>query len=153
MSETHTTSTAARTANVTTKTIRTWCRNGSVSATKTNGRWAIDADSLNGHLATRIAREAARIVKHADFAPYKDQAKARDNVYNLLADGALIPLIEAVYLVVSKTDENKTYIVNTADQTCDCKGHLNWGRCSHRTAANAIEASKGATSPALALAA
>src|SRR3954469_14752295 len=143
MTKTQNTTEAAKAANVTTKTIRTWCRNGSVSATKVNGRWAIDADSLNGHLATRIAREAARIVKHADFTPYKDQAKARDNVYNLLADGALIPLIENVYLVVSKTDENKTYIVNTADQTCDCKGHANWGRCAHRTAANAIEASKG----------
>jgi len=151
MTQTHTTATAAQAAQVTPRTIRRWAATGRVSATKVNGAWVIDTDSLNTYLADRIAREAARITKYADFSPYKDQAKARDNVYNLLADGALIPLIESVYLVVSKTDENKTYIVNTADQTCDCKGQTNWGRCGHLTAANAIEASKGNTRPALAL--
>lgn len=38
---------AAQIANVTADTIRTWARMGAVSATKTNGRWNIDAASLN----------------------------------------------------------------------------------------------------------
>lgn len=45
------TTTAAAEAHVTVATIRTWCRNGVVAATKQAGRWIIDTASL----ATRIA--------------------------------------------------------------------------------------------------
>ena len=155
---THTTTEAAKLAKVTVATIREWIRIGAVVATKTAGKWAITADSLTARIAIgrelaaeRIARRAAQITELADFAAYKDQGKARDNVFNLIADGALIPLIDGCYLVVSKTTEHLTYIVNTADQACDCKGHSNWGRCSHLTAANAIEAYRGNTRPRLAL--
>lgn len=37
---------AAIKANVTTKTIRTWCRFGAVAATKAHGKWIIDEASL-----------------------------------------------------------------------------------------------------------
>ncbi|WP_103512938.1 helix-turn-helix domain-containing protein [Streptomyces sp. SM13] len=40
------TTTAAQTANVTVVTIRAWARNGVIAATKTAGRWIIDAASL-----------------------------------------------------------------------------------------------------------
>lgn len=40
------TTTAATQANVTVRTIRTWCRKGVVAATKTAGRWIIDPASL-----------------------------------------------------------------------------------------------------------
>lgn len=142
MTKTHTTATAAHTAQVTPRTIRRWAATGRVSATKTNGRWVIDAVSLNTHVAATIANRA-------DYTPYKDQGKARDNVYNLLADGALIPLIEGVYLVVSKTTDGLTYITSTNDQTCQCKGQANHGRCAHLTAANAIEGGKSDALPLL----
>jgi hypothetical protein len=41
-----TTTNAAVQAGVTVDTIRTWCRTGAVAATKTAGRWIIDAASL-----------------------------------------------------------------------------------------------------------
>ena len=37
------TTTAAEQANVTTGTIRRWCRTGRIAATKVNGRWVIEA--------------------------------------------------------------------------------------------------------------
>ncbi|MEU9761731.1 hypothetical protein AB0D98_18695 [Streptomyces sp. NPDC047987] len=40
------TTAAAAQANVTVDTIRTWCRRGVITATKTAGRWVIDAASL-----------------------------------------------------------------------------------------------------------
>lgn len=40
------TTAAATQANVTVATIRTWCRRGVIAATKTAGRWLIDAASL-----------------------------------------------------------------------------------------------------------
>ncbi|WNI19234.1 helix-turn-helix domain-containing protein [Actinacidiphila sp. ITFR-21] len=54
------TTAAALQAGVTTATIRTWCRRGVIAATKTAGRWVIDAASLAhritiGALKTRKA--------------------------------------------------------------------------------------------------
>ncbi|MEU4051297.1 hypothetical protein AB0F09_19120 [Streptomyces olivaceus] len=51
------TTTAATTAHVTVATIRTWCRNGVVTATKQAGRWTIDSVSL----ARRIEIGARRM--------------------------------------------------------------------------------------------
>ena len=53
------TTAAATQANVTVATIRTWCRNGVVTATKQAGRWIIDQASL----AARIAIGAMRTRK------------------------------------------------------------------------------------------
>lgn len=55
------TTTAATQAHVTTATIRTWCRNGVITATKAAGRWIVDAASL----ARRIAIGAMRTHKPA----------------------------------------------------------------------------------------
>ena len=51
------TATAAAQANVTTATIRTWCRIGAVAAAKVAGRWIIEAASL----ARRIALGKATV--------------------------------------------------------------------------------------------
>lgn len=59
------TTTAAIQANVTTDTIRAWCRNGVITATKTAGRWIVDAASL----AHRIAIGAMRTRKPATPRP------------------------------------------------------------------------------------
>lgn len=56
------TSAAATQANVTVATIRAWCRNGVITATKQAGRWVIDAASL----AWRITLTALK--------PRKEQA-------------------------------------------------------------------------------
>jgi hypothetical protein len=45
------TTAAAIQANVTTDTIRTWCRIGAVAATKQAGRWIIDTASLAARIA------------------------------------------------------------------------------------------------------
>ena len=45
------TTAAAIQANVTVATIRTWCKNGVVTATKTAGRWIIDTASLAHRIA------------------------------------------------------------------------------------------------------
>lgn len=63
------TTTAAQTANVTITTIRAWARNGVIAATKTAGRWIIDAASLAHRIqigARRLARKAKKVVLTAD---------------------------------------------------------------------------------------
>ncbi|MFJ4682026.1 hypothetical protein [Streptomyces sp. NPDC088789] len=54
------TTTAAATANVTAATIRTWCRNGVVTAVKTAGRWIIDTASLAARIAIGKMKRPAR---------------------------------------------------------------------------------------------
>lgn len=49
---------AATKANVTTKTIRTWCRFGAVQAAKVNGKWNIDETSLTRRIALTAPAKA-----------------------------------------------------------------------------------------------
>lgn len=56
------TTAAAAEAHVTVTTIRAWCRNGVVTATKAAGRWVINAASL----AHRIAIAAMRTTRKAN---------------------------------------------------------------------------------------
>ncbi|MFH9426030.1 hypothetical protein [Streptomyces sp. NPDC017529] len=52
------TTTAAAEAQVTVTTIRTWCTRGAITATKTAGRWDIDAASLKTRI--RLGRQIRR---------------------------------------------------------------------------------------------
>lgn len=56
------TTAAATEAHVTVATIRTWCRNGVVTATKTAGRWIIDTASLAARIAIGAMKRPARKV-------------------------------------------------------------------------------------------
>ncbi|MEU1908420.1 hypothetical protein [Streptomyces hygroscopicus] len=57
--------TAARKSRVTIDTIRTWCRRGVITATKTAGRWDIDQNSLRAHRRRLIAIRNARRTRNA----------------------------------------------------------------------------------------
>lgn len=63
-----TTTAAATQANVTVATIRTWCRNGVITATKTAGRWVIDSVSL----AARVAIGAWKRPTRTEATPVID---------------------------------------------------------------------------------
>ncbi|HET6633719.1 MAG TPA: helix-turn-helix domain-containing protein [Streptomyces sp.] len=58
------TSAAATQAHVTAATIRTWCRAGVIAATKTAGRWIIDAASLAARIAIGAMKRPARPEAH-----------------------------------------------------------------------------------------
>lgn len=150
MTKTHTTATAAHTAQVSPRTIRRWAATGKVVAVKTNGAWIIDATSLYAHLADRIANQA-------DYTPYKNKAQARENVTNLIETGGIIAQSRiGIYLAVSKDPKKAgvTYLIDTVEGTCNCPSGLRNGYCSHRTTADAIEtveARQGNTRPILTL--
>ncbi|MFJ2279275.1 helix-turn-helix domain-containing protein [Streptomyces sp. NPDC087866] len=67
--------TAARKSKVTVATIRDWCRTGVIAATKSAGRWHIDAQSLRAHRrrirAIRDARQNRNAARtHAGIAAH-----------------------------------------------------------------------------------
>jgi predicted site-specific integrase-resolvase len=158
MTKTHSTATAAQAAQVSTATIRSWCRTGVVSATKTAGRWTINASSLNARIqigldieTARITRKASTIAALADLSPYKNQKAAAEKVLALLEDGAIVPTSRTGLYQAISSDGTDKYLVDTHEQSCQCRSWLGRQYCTHLTAANAIEASKGNTRPALAL--
>ncbi|HEY5834918.1 hypothetical protein [Streptomyces sp.] len=63
------TTAAALQANVTTATIRAWCRTGVITAVKAAGRWAIEAASLAHRIAIAAmrTRKATRVNLNATY--------------------------------------------------------------------------------------
>lgn len=57
--------TAAAKSRVALDTVRTWCRKGVITATKTAGRWDIDENSLRAHRRRLIALRQARRARAA----------------------------------------------------------------------------------------
>lgn len=58
-----TTAEAARQANVTVATIRTWCRQGVIAAAKQAGRWVIDTASLTYRIGLpKLLRKARPVI-------------------------------------------------------------------------------------------
>lgn len=77
------TTAAALQANVTTATIRTWCRRGVIAATKQAGRWIIDTTSL----AARLAIGSMRIRK----APAMPTKVRIDDTFTIRAEQKASP--------------------------------------------------------------
>ncbi len=125
---TQTTAEAARTAGVTTPTIRQWARYGAVTARKVHGRWAIDTDSLRHRIA--LGRQTVP----AQLAAFADPKAARVKAEELVEVGGLIALDSWRYLAVSSSGRDG-YVVDTLAGSCTCKGWLYVGRCHHLVAA------------------
>lgn len=77
------TTTAAAKAGVTIPTIRTWCRQGVVTAVKASGRWIVDTASLASRIAIgalrATRRKAATVNATPDYAALADEARALAN--------------------------------------------------------------------------
>src|SRR5580765_3822664 len=125
---TQTTTEAAKLAGVTPRTIRTWCSRGAVTASKVDGAWVIDLDSLRHRIALGRQTVAGQLAAFAD--PKAAQVKAEE----LVELGALIPLDACRYLAVSSSGTDG-YVVDTLAGSCTCKGYTYVGRCVHTVAA------------------
>jgi excisionase family DNA binding protein len=129
MDATITTATAAHQAHVTASTIRTWCRNGIITAVKTGRRWAVDAASL----ARRIAIGRRTVTRQ--LAAFRDASTAQTKAVELIETGALVPAgRRGQYLAVS-TNADDRYLVDTIHGSCTCQGHARTGHCYHMVAA------------------
>jgi len=126
------TASAARQANVTPRTIRTWARMSAVAAVKAHGRWVIDTDSLRHRISLGRRTVAAQL------AAFTDAKSAQAKAEELIELGALIPLDAWRYLAVSSSGRDG-YVVDTLAGTCTCKGYVYTGRCFHTVAAVMLE--------------
>lgn len=138
MNTTITTAEAATAARVTVATIRGWARYGAITATKQHGAWAIDADSL----ARRITLGRTLRAEHAviDLTAFRDAKTARTKAIELIEQDGIIPGSRpGLYLAVASDGAN-TYMIDTWEPSCTCKGFIHVGRCYHLVAAALLEA-------------
>jgi hypothetical protein len=127
------TATAAHQANVTPRTVRTWCRLGAVAAVKVSGRWVIDTDSLRHRISLSRRTVAAQL------AAFTDARSAQAKAEELLELGALVPLRRPyTYLAVSSKGTGG-YVVDTLAGSCTCHGYVYSSHCYHLVAAVALE--------------
>ena len=80
-------------------------------------------------------RAAANVIAR----PFKNAEAAATKALQLLADKALIPTRVAGQFLAASTDGTQTYLVDTVERSCTCKGHHRTGRCYHLVAADVAE--------------
>lgn len=129
--QTKTTAEAARQAGVTIATVRDWCRIGAVAAVKTSGRWIIDPDSL----ARRIALPALLRAEVIDLSAFRDARAARDKATELVEQAAIVPASRAGLFLAVSSDGANTYLIDTVEGSCSCRGFAHQNRCYHLVAA------------------
>lgn len=92
--------------------------------------------------AERAARREAVIaaaVAEVDTSAFKDPQAARDKAEQLILDEAIVATrFPGVYLTTG-SDGVSTYLTDSVDNTCTCKGYGHHGRCHHLVAASALE--------------
>lgn len=139
MTATITTATAARIARVAVDTIRAWCRIGAVTATKQHGRWAIDPDSLQHRITLGRALTAERHADLIDLSAFRDAKTARSKALELIEQGGIIPGSRPGLWLAVASDGCGTYVIDTWEPSCTCKGHTFSGHCYHAVAATLLD--------------
>lgn len=71
--------------------------------------------------------------------PFKNAEAAADKALALLADRALVPTRHTGQYLAASTDGTQTYLVDTIEASCTCKGFGRVGRCYHHLAAQVAE--------------
>lgn len=77
----------------------------------------------------RAAREAA------DFTAFRDAKNAERKAAELIDDNAIVPTRIAGQYLATSSDGLNTYLVDTVEASCTCKGAQRTGRCYHLSAA------------------
>jgi hypothetical protein len=99
------------------------------------------------HCARLDRRERAAAVLTRTF---KGAESARIKALALLADRALVPTRHDGQYLAASSDGAQTYLVDTIERSCTCRGHQRVGRCYHLVAADVLEMATRRTQLALA---
>ena len=71
--------------------------------------------------------------------PFKNTDAAVTKALNLLADRALVPTRHTGQYLAVASDGTTSYLVDTIERSCTCKGFGRVGRCYHQLAAEVAE--------------
>lgn len=70
---------------------------------------------------------------------FKGAESARVKALELIADRAIVPTRHDGQFLAVSSDGTNTYVVDTLERSCTCKGHQRVGRCFHMVAADVLE--------------
>lgn len=74
---------------------------------------------------------------------FKGAEAARTNALQVIADRAIVPTRHGGQYLAVASDGTSTYLVDTIERSCTCKGHQRVGRCYHLVAADVLELASG----------
>lgn len=93
------------------------------------------ADQM-GRTCKAKVKAAANVI---DLTEFKDQRAAKAKAIELIEQAGIVRASRpGLYLAVS-SDGSNTYLIDTVERSCSCKGHLRTGHCYHMVAAHLIE--------------
>lgn len=94
-------------------------------------------------IADGMGRTCKAKVRHIadviDLTAFRDARGVRAKAAELIEQGGIVPASRTgLYLAVS-SDGTNTYLVDTVEGSCSCKGFVHAGHCFHGVAAALIE--------------
>ena len=102
------------------------------------GRTLTSAQSITngmGRTCRSRVRQAADVI---DLTAFRDAKAARTKATDLIEQAGIVPASRpGLYLAVSSDGAN-TYLIDTAEASCTCKGYAKVGRCYHQVAAGLL---------------
>jgi hypothetical protein len=92
-------------------------------------RYAV-LDALAGR---RVASCRRALAKH--LAAFRNAATAEAKAVELIETGALVPASRPGLFLAVSSDGTDTYLIDTYEGSCTCRGHAHAGHCYHHLAA------------------
>lgn len=93
------------------------------------------ADGMGRTCKARV-RAAAEVV---DLTEFRDARAAKSKATELIEQAGVIPASRVGLFMAVSSDGTNTYLVDTDEGSCTCKGYVNAGRCFHLVAANLLD--------------
>lgn len=112
-----------------TKTVKCHC-----------GRTLTDPRSIARGMGPVCARKARRAAEVIDLTAFRDAQGARTKAAELVEQGGIVPAGRPGLFLAVSSDGTNTYLVDTLEGSCSCKGFAHQGRCFHGVAAALLTA-------------
>lgn len=89
-----------------------------------------------GRICRSHTHKAAAVI---DLSAFRDAKAAKDKAAELVEQAGIIPASRPHLFLAVSSDGTNTYLVDTLEGSCTCKGFAHQGRCFHSVAAALIE--------------
>lgn len=105
------------------------------------GRKLTDPTSIAagmGRICRSHTRKTAAVI---DLGAFRDAKAAKNNAVELIEQAAIVPAGRPGLYLSPSSDGSNTYLIDTLEGSCTCKGHVYSGHCKHAVAAAILEGS------------
>lgn len=104
------------------------------------GRKLTDPRSIARGMGPVCARKARRAAEVIDLSAFRDAKSARTKAVELVEQAAIVPASRSGLYLAPSSDGSNTYLIDTLEGSCTCKGFAHQGRCYHLVAAAMLTA-------------